>query len=56
MFISSENSAAVITSNSEREILVLAGSFFDKTVCTGQRVLLFPGKRISKSLCVIRYV
>ena len=30
MFISSENSAAVITSNSEREILVLAGRFFDK--------------------------
>lgn len=33
MFISSENSAAVITSNSERKILVLAGSFFDKIHC-----------------------
>jgi hypothetical protein len=31
-----------------------AGTRF--TVCTGQRVLLFPGKRILKSLCVIRYV
>ena len=33
MFISSENSAAVITSNPERKILVLAGSFFDKIHC-----------------------
>ena len=33
MFISSENSAAVITSNPEREILVLAGRFFDKIHC-----------------------
>lgn len=33
MFISSENLAAVITSNPEREILVLSGSFFDKIHC-----------------------
>ena len=33
MFVSSENSAAAITLNSEKETLMPVGSFFDKIHC-----------------------